>query len=260
MSLRALAPALALALALGVAMAADPDTAKKKVDHGSWTRLLERYVDDRGLVDYKTWKETDVASLDDYLQMLADLDERELDQNERLALWINAWNAITVRAVLGFHPIRSLKEHASDVPLKFNVWKDYKRTIVGRYVSLEEILNDVLRNMREPRIHFALTRAAFGGPFLRKEAYQGERIDAQLEEQVQAFFKDARQFHVEPSGKVVTLSQMLKLYRDDFGPSKRDLLDFLARHCADAETKSILADPETKVKYSEYDWRLDEAR
>ena len=60
---------------------------------------------------------------------------------------------------------------------------DAKRWRVGAYTwSLDEIEHKEIRpKFAEPRIHFALVCAAIGCPRLRNEAYEGARIEEQLE-------------------------------------------------------------------------------
>src|SRR2546421_10866280 len=95
-------------LALGIAAVARAEDAK--VDHSDYGALLKKYVSDAGLVDYKTWKATtkDVDALDAYLAKLGAAKEEALSKDEKLALYVNAYNAITLRAMLEFYPLKSI--------------------------------------------------------------------------------------------------------------------------------------------------------
>ena len=68
------------------------------VDHSVYDGLLKKYVDDRGMIDYRTWKARDVGTLDGYLEMIKSVDPGALkDRNEVFAYWINTYNALTIR-------------------------------------------------------------------------------------------------------------------------------------------------------------------
>ena len=85
------------------------------VSHQTWDDLLQRYVDPDGLVDYASWKQSteDVRRLDDYLAALSQADERrEATSSQRLAFWINAYNAVTVRGILREYPTTSIQNHS----------------------------------------------------------------------------------------------------------------------------------------------------
>jgi hypothetical protein len=231
------------------------------VDHSAWTKLLKRYVDDHGLVDYKTWKANDVPAVDAYLSQLAAVkNETDLPKNERLALWINAYNAITIRAILEFHPVKSIKDKVSF--FGYSVWKDYKKTIAGREVYLDQIENELLRKMGEPRIHFAINCASKGCPVLRQEAYDGATLDAQLEDQVQRFLANPEKFRADTSpantDKDVYVSLILKWFKEDFGGSTEARLHWLAEHVKDEATKKLLLDKDADLEFLDYDWNLNE--
>src|SRR5262245_20625031 len=80
-----------------------PRIALAQVDHQALAALLEKYVDDRGLVAYGRWKATpaDVAALDQYLAHLGAVDLNASEQRSaQVAFWINAYNALTLKGIL----------------------------------------------------------------------------------------------------------------------------------------------------------------
>ena len=86
--------------------------ALKEVDHSKWTRLLSRYVDAEGAVDYRAWKTSasDLQELDVYLRQLSTARFSERDRREQqLAYWINAYNALTIHGILMEFPTSSPK-------------------------------------------------------------------------------------------------------------------------------------------------------
>lgn len=246
---------VALVLGLDLARADDP---KPAVDHSAFTKLLARYVDDSGRVDYATWKAKDLPALDAYLAQLAVVkNEATLAKEERLALWIDAYNAITLRAILDYFPVESIKDKVSHLPGGFNVWKDYKRKVAGREVFLDEIENEILRKMGEPRIHFAINCASKGCPVLRAEAYEGAKLDTQLEDQVGRFLANPKQLEVKAAERVVRVSKILDWFGADFGASAAERLAWLAKHTKDEAVRKVLADPDAKLEFLDYDWTLN---
>ena len=69
-------------------------------DTSSYDRLLRTYVNDQGWVDYAGLAREQTA-LNRFLEQLSSVSPKEFkDESERLALWINAYNAYTLRDVL----------------------------------------------------------------------------------------------------------------------------------------------------------------
>src|SRR5262245_21683270 len=67
-----------------------------QVDHGDFDHLLQKYVDDEGMVAYAQWKATpeDLKALDSYLTRLGAVDRAApASKAALLAFWINAYNA-----------------------------------------------------------------------------------------------------------------------------------------------------------------------
>jgi len=195
---RTCAAAIVACAALTVTLARADDG--RKIDHSDYDALLKKYVDDKGLVDYKTWKAKDVAGLDAYLKKLADTkDEDKLSKNERLAFLINAYNAITIKSVLDRYPTDTIKD---------KIWKNQDWTVSGKKVSLDAIEHEMLRKMGEPRIHFAIVCASKGCPFLRASAFTGDKIDEQLEEQVVKAFQNPEKLKVDRAKKKVYATKL----------------------------------------------------
>ena len=77
-----------------------------EVDHSSYDALLKEHIRD-GLVDYTAIKD-DLPRLVGYLEMLGDSSSTGYDswnREEKMAFWINAYNAVTVYAIVINYPI-----------------------------------------------------------------------------------------------------------------------------------------------------------
>ncbi|MBI1849173.1 MAG: DUF547 domain-containing protein [Planctomycetes bacterium] len=230
-----------------------------RFDHSAFDALLKRYVDASGMVDYRTWKEKDAARLDAYLDAAGCVDPSKLaSDDERLAFFINVYNAVTIKGILHFYPTKSIREHTADGP-GFNLWKNfYFRSPVKNY-SLDAIENEVLRKMGEPRIHFGIVCASIGCPKLRNEAYVGSRVRDQLQDQGVAFFKDPSKFRLEAGDGRVSTSSILDWFGSDFGSDENARLKFIARF-VEGPAKATLEKGGLKFKFLDYDWSLNEQR
>ncbi|MBI4616031.1 MAG: DUF547 domain-containing protein [Planctomycetes bacterium] len=229
-----------------------------RVDHAAYEALLKKYVDDRGLVDYAAWASGGGPALEHYLASMAAVRPDELaDLQERLAYWINVYNALTIHGMLHFYPTKSIKDHASHLG-GFDFWDDVRLEVAGEERSLNSIEHEILRKMGEPRIHFAIVCASLGCPRLRNEAYAGARLENQLQEQTSAFFSDSGKFRIDRDARTVYLSKILEWFGEDFGGSDRAKLDLAARHVRSEEDRAFLQRGDLSVEYLDYDWRINE--
>ena len=261
----AVAPAMIVTLAVVVTltMIIFPGTAEPqggdRVDHSVYDGLLKKYVDDRGMIDYRTWKARDVGTLDGYLDMLKGVDPDGLrDRNEVFAFWINAYNALTIRGMLHFYPTSSIRDHVS--LLGYSIWKDYKINVRGTEYSLDDIEHEILRKMDEPLVHFALVCASIGCPPLMTEAFTAEHLDRQLRQNTLVFFADPSKFRADPGNQTVWLSPIMDWYKDDFGKNRRARLDFIAPYVPDDAARALLRRKDVAVDYLHYDWGINEQR
>lgn len=230
-----------------------------RVDHKALDALLRRYVDKNGLVDYRTWKKTkeDVKLLDRYLQSLSQANPSiKARHDARLAYWINAYNALTLRGILAVYPTSSIRKHTSRFG-GYNIWKDLKLTVGKAKYSLDDIEHKILRKMNEPRIHFAIVCAAIGCPRLRNEAFTAKRVQRQLADNSRHFFAQSKHLKVDVSRRTLHLSAILKWFGNDFGKTEserlKNVLPYLpAKAAALARTRGV------RVNYLKYDWRLNE--
>jgi hypothetical protein len=231
--------------------------------HSALDSILKVFVAD-GLVDYQGLKASD--ALTPYLESLAGTDPASLPENERLAFWINAYNALTLKLITDNYPTESIL-HLSplgikglpfivpkvNTPFKLDVGE-----VGGRIRTLDEIEHDIIRKQfEEPRIHFALVCAARSCPPLRSEAYAGDRLDEQLDDQAQLFLNDADKNRVDSEKGVLALSKIFKWFADDFGGTDTALQQCLAPYFA-GETKQKLTQGDFAIRYLGYNWDLND--
>ena len=242
----------------GQALAGQPvavqPAARMTVDHAAFDTLLRRHVRD-GLVDYDAFR-TD-ASFRRYLSSLERASLAGADDDERLAFWINAYNAYTIQLIVSYGErasIRNIERTLGVLRLK-GPWSRPIVRAAGRTLSLDEVQHRIIRkDFHDPRSHFALVSAAKGSPPLRSEAYTGAALDRQLFDQGRRFLKDSTRNQIEV--QFPRLSQIFTYYKRDFGNSRADLGAFLATWF-DGKVKARLESGRYGMREMPFDWSLN---
>ena len=239
----------------GVAAAdAAPDTGETSftaLDHAAWGGVLSLYIQ-AACFDYDGLIASDEAQalLDEYLAQLERVDLGGLGVEEREALWINAYNAITVRGVIAARAEEPAFRVDED---GFAFFQVQRARVGGLHVSLDMIEHVILRGDAshasiaavdeatrtaalaehdligafDPRVHFALNCASRSCPNLRFEPYLGPTLDAQLAAQTTVFLDDASK-GAGPDG----ISSLFLWFGGDFS-AVAPVDDFIAMHRTD---------------------------
>jgi len=225
------------------------------VDHKVWDYLLKSYVDG-GLVDY------DATSRDylfrTYLRQLSEAEPHKLTTAaDQLALLCNAYNAFVIDGVIrhqvndsvmnfqqGGHGFFDIKEHL----------------FAGKTLSLNEIEHQLIRKrFREPRIHVALVCGARDCPSIRREAYMGRRLGAQLHDQSVLFANAAKYVRYDDATRTLQLSPLLDWYGKDWDVVGGYLawLSELIEDGALRQRVQQAAQGSVEVAFMDYDWSLN---
>ncbi len=219
-------------------------------DHELFTLVLQQYVKN-GDVNYAAIKNDNRFRT--YLDQLSNTDPHSLKADaERLAFWINAYNAFTIKLINDHSPVRNIREiKQGDVGPWDIVWIE----IGGMKYSLNQIEHEIIRKeFDEPRIHMALVCAARSCPPLRSEAYAGRKLARQLDENAAAFLTDSTKNRYDAATGTLYLSELFRWYGKDFdaryGSAEKFVLKVM--RLGDAKPKA--------VRYLPYDWSLNEQR
>jgi hypothetical protein len=210
--------------------------------HDAWNTLLQQYVSNTGVVNYKGLKNSQ-AQLDAYLESLAaNPIQDSWSRNEKMAYWINAYNAYTVKLIVDNYPTSSITKLKGGKP-----W-DVKWIKLGdQTYSLNNIENDILRpQYKDARIHFAVNCAAMSCPPLLNQAWTASNLNRNFEKQAKAFINNPAYNTI--AADQVQISKIFEWYAGDFG----NIIDYLNQY----SNTTINAD--AKVSYVEYDWALNE--
>ena len=251
---------LAADVLVGANVAAARQIPLDQMDHSVWDGLLEKYVDDKGLVNYKAWKANtgDAQALDQYLAHLSQSHGKGTKE-QQLAFWINAYNAVTVKGILREYPTTSIRNHTAKL-FGYNIWKNLKLVVGDKQVSLDEMEHQVLRKMGEPRIHFAIVCASIGCPRLLNEAYVAERLDEQLTVNSKSFFADASKFHYNANRQTFYISPIIQWFGEDFGNSEPAQLKTIAPYISDTAASQAAASGRGTMSFVDYDWGLNDQK
>lgn len=215
-----------------------------KPDHSTWNTLLVEYVDSEGNVNYSAIA-TEKEKLEAYLQHLdANSPTSNWSKDEKLAYYINLYNAATVKLIIDNYPLKSIKSLRGP-------WDSKWVLIDGKKHSLGNIEHKILRKMDEPRIHFAINCASYSCPKLVNKAFLPETMEAQLETATIDFVNDISRNKI--SENKVQLSNIFKWYKGDF-TDNGTLIEYLNRY------SKTQADKKAKISHLTYDWGLNESR
>lgn len=228
-------------------------------EHAAWTRLLGKHVRG-GVVDYTGWKRAGEGDLDAYLGSLQSVCRGHYDtwtRAQKLAFWINGYNAYTVRLVLRHHPLRSIRDVGQEPGALFGEGFIPMEKLRGRTLSLNDIEHEILRKeLREPRIHFAIVCASKGCPALRPEAYRAGTLDRQLDDAARGFLRDETRNRFDGAARTLRLSSIFDWFRDDFAGAAGSVQAFVARY-ADEPTARAIGAGGVRVEFLDYDWSLN---
>ncbi len=217
-------------------------------DHALYGEILNEFLKE-GRVDYRELKKNP-APLNGYLEKVGELSPQvfnSLSRNEEIAFYINAYNALTLKAIIDHYPLKSIKE----IP---GVWSRLKWKVIQKELTLDDIEHRILRRIyREPRIHFALVCASKGCAELASRPFGGEDLDEQLSRAARKFIADKKKARLDKEKNTLYLSSLFKWFRKDFG----NLLSFISDYI-EKEEAVFIRNKKPRIKYLKYDWSLNE--
>lgn len=225
--------------------------------HVLFTEVLGSYVE-RGSVDYR--RLCGDPRFSSYLATLSATDPSSIsDSDARLAFWINAYNAFTIRLICDNYPVVSIKDiRVTSADTVTTAWDGRLIRIGGSDYSLNEIEHDIIRPLGDFRVHFALVCAAKSCPPLRSEAYEGRRLNEQLDDQGRIFLGQTSKNYFDLESRVTYLSRIMAWYAADFGDSDENVLLAIAPFLAPDIASDIRANAEAwGIEYTAYDWSLN---
>ena len=227
-----------------------------------FAELVKKYASSDGSsVDYARWKDTpgDLAALDRQVELLAQVSpvsqpEQFPTRTAQRGYWINTYNTLVLQAVLELWPLESVRDvkvslSSRVVPGK-GFFYDRKVVVGGVQTNLYDLEKEVLRQQKDPRLHFALNCASGSCPVLRPWEWTDEQLDVAARD----FINDANNVWVEKDR--VYLSRIFKWYKKDF---PNEILAYLQQYADPglAEKLQTAQDQRYPRSYRNYDWSLN---
>lgn len=194
-----------------------------------------------------------------YLETLTSVDPDHLTTDEAFAFWINLYNAAALDLA------RRTRADGHDSVLEIDKgFNGTVTTIAGEDLSLEGIEHGKIRRFGDPRIHAALVCGSVSCPTLRFEAFTGESLDQQLDNQMR-YFLSSGALITDRTAQVAFLSRVFLWYGADFVRPGRmpTLLPATKRRIAVAASRWLnndeaawLQTERPTIKFQKYDWGL----
>lgn len=245
---------LLISLGLLCLLNAAVDAGQKSGIHEAWNEILSTYVQN-GRVGYGDLKKnpSDMHKLNAYIDALGKADISGFDRKDRLAFWTNAYNAFTLKLILGNHPLKSIRD------IK-NPWKQKVWLAAGQRLSLDDVEHIKLRkDLKEPRIHFAIVCASIGCPDLYNKAFFAADIYTVFGARARSFFASPKNFFIKQSETetVLYISKIFKWFAGDFGKNKKERIEFILPFLTESSAARIKNAQKVTIKYLDYDWSLN---
>lgn len=218
-----------------------PTPSPAKGLHEGFDDILRQNVNSRGDVNYKAIK-AERQKLESYLQQLEETGpQSSWSSDKKLAYWINAYNAYTIKLIIDNYPVKSITDLEGGKP-----WDKKWIKLDGKALSLNQIENEIIRpTFNDPRIHFAVNCAAKSCPPIWNRAYSEANLNLALDKRTKTFINNPAFNSIEENR--VEVSKIFDWYAEDFG----NLIDFLNKY-SDQKINS-----NADVEYQEYNWALN---
>ena len=226
-----------------------PSITPADFSHDAFDTVLKAHVTD-GVVHYPR------VALDPnfthYLRQLNQIAPTQLPTpNDRLAFWINAYNAFAIKGILdGYSP--------STFTGRYQYFINQRYAVGGQSINLYDLERELLiPDFREPRIHFAIVCASQSCPQLRSWAFSADQIDDQLSDSAERFINDRAKNRFDRHKKVAYLSKIFDWFTEDFVNHSGSLGKYVAQYIRDPELAMELKREIYTIEFMDYDWSLN---
>jgi hypothetical protein len=238
----------------------------------AYDQILDANVRD-GLVYYRALR-ADRVRLDGYVTSLAGVSIDSAPREERLAFWLNAYNALVLKTVVDHYPIPG---RTSDYPAHSvrQVPGAFERTlhrVAGKMVTLDQIEQTILSEFHDPRVYLVVGRGAIGGGRLRSEVYTAASVETQLKEAAAECTSRSQCVEIDRANNQVNVSSIFSWRSREFitayagaapemfaarSPIERAILAFVQPTLLTTE-REFLEKDQFKVVFRPFDWSLND--
>ncbi len=246
--------------------------------HDAFERLLRKYVDASGYVDFDAWhgNAADRESLHSYLAAVGRFSpettpERFPTRSDELAYWMYGYNGYVIKSVLDHWPIDSVTDVKAPIEAVTGLGFFYRQRFHfgGKPLSLYAVENEMIRKaFPDPRIHFVLYCASESCPPLRPELPTGDELEQMLDEATIAFVSDPENVHIDHDNRQIVLSAIFNMYRSDFLreltrrglASDRGVIDYVTTVAPEPLQSALRTASEYEIRFTEYDWSISKKK
>ena len=219
--------------------------------------IIDRYRDPQGKVNYFALMAD--KGMVDYAETLADINLSTLETRDaKLAFWINSYNALSIYGV-----VKKLQKDPDFASKGNKSWFGRVRffavqkfNVGGKEYTLKNIEDNIRKEFKDPRIHFALNCSSLGCPLLRDGLYSAENLDNELDAATKLYLSSQEGLRLDEG--VLYASMIFKWYKKDFEATGKKVIEYIQEY-APNHIREFIDDNSGKVKlkYIEYDWALN---
>jgi uncharacterized protein DUF547 len=222
------------------------------LSHAVFTELLKKFVDKKGLVDYRSFKrdKDSLATLDAYAEDMMKIDGTALEPaGERMAYWLNLYHALVLREILKNYPIQT----TAQIPHFFDGPRYLLAAFPGEKLSLMDIEQKIFRErFNDPRLHLVRMNGSLSGPSLLQTAFEAKGFEKQLEEATMSFLKDTSKNSYDSRKNIFYGSPLFNWFEEDFEKYLMSSRSFIASR--------IPLPLNFRLQFMGYDWKLNDSK
>ena len=263
---------LLVAALAAIAIAHAQETGTVGVKPATYDAILDTYVRD-GMVYYRALK-VERSRFDAVVSQMGSTAVDSLSREEKIAFWLNAYNALVLKTVIDHYPIQGLAKmypprSIRQIPGAFD---KTPHRVAGRTLTLDQIEQAVLAEFHDPRVYLALGRGAIGGGRLRSEAFAAPTLEAQLAEVASECVSRSQCVQIDRVDNKMAVTPIFSWREKDFtaayadkapktyaarSPLERAILAFVEPRLLTTE-REILEKNTFQLVYAPFDWTLND--
>ena len=231
------------------------------INHDVWRGILSRYLvtgsDGLNRFAYGKVSSDDSQQLQGYLETLIALPISSYNRPEQMAYWINLYNALTIKIILDYYYVESIRDiDISPGLFSDGPWGKKLLSIERETLSLDDIEHQILRPIwQDPRIHYAVNCASIGCPNLQPRPFTAAELDRDLDQAAIDYVNNPR--GVAFIGEDLIVSSIYEWFKEDFGGNDKGVIAHLKGFAA--PPLAVKLEGRRSIDGDEYNWLLNDA-
>lgn len=207
----------------------------------AYRQLLEKYVDRRGMVNYRAmFRDPLFTTAKRHFRLHL---SRKIYGIRLKTLLINAYNFYVMERIRQFYPIKKVISIKAFFNGSFILYR-------GKRISLNTLEKQILfKKFRDPLLHFVLVCGAKSCPPIYRRPYTSYHLSSQLRRQTRLFLRSRDGLRKGSSS--IRVSKIFKWYKHDFGGSRRAIIRFINRF--NKQHISLTS----RINFLYYNWALN---